>query len=90
MHSLDLVEDLLEKILEGSVDLIQLPSVKIQIIGRKVCLKVEAKQKVCLHHPAMFCPITSTFPPVVSIFTEGDGIESRLSSQIFSTLAEVT
>ena len=36
----------------------------------------------------MFCLIPSSKLPLISIFTkgEGDGIESRLSSKIFSTL----
>jgi hypothetical protein len=47
------------------------PSVKIQIIGGKVYLGNK-----------------QTFPPIIWIFTEdeGDGIKSRLSSYIFSTL----
>ena len=42
--------------------------------------------KVCRQHTAIFC--LYTFPPIVWILTEGegDGMESRLSSQIFSTL----
>ena len=62
-----------EKILKGSLDSIlsPSPSVKIQITGRKVCLRWKGKncwvlstnfsnQKVCWHHPAMFCLITSS------------------------------
>ena len=62
-----------EKILKGSLDLIPSPSpsVKIQIMGRKVCLRCKGKtllgivnkllfSKVCWHHPAMFCLITSS------------------------------
>ena len=59
-----------EKILKGSLDLIPSPSVKIQIMGMKITLGVKAihcwtlsthfwKQKVCWHHPAMFCLTTS-------------------------------
>ena len=46
------------------------------------------KQEVCWHHPAMFCLYTLSTPPIIWILTEveGDGIESRLSSYIFSTL----
>ena len=44
------------------------PSEQIQIIGGKVCLRCKGKtlstnfwkQKVCSHHPAMFCLITSS------------------------------
>ena len=62
-----------EKTLKGSLDLISppLPSVKIQIIGRKVYLRRKQKhfwalstnfwkQKGSWHHPAMFCLITSS------------------------------
>ena len=63
-----------EKILKGSLDSIPSPSysVKIQIMGKNV-LPYYVKK---------------TFPPIIWIFTEGecDGIESRLSSWIFSTL----
>ena len=38
------------------------------------------KQKVCWHHPAMLRLI---FPPIIWIFTEGDGIESRLPLKTF-------
>ena len=53
-----------KKILKGSLDLISStsPSVKIQIIGGKFCLRCEGKtflfSKVCWHHPSMFCLIT--------------------------------
>ena len=66
------------------------PSVKIQIIGGKVCLRCKGKTllgivnklfvfKICWQHPANFC---------LWIFTEGegDGIESRVSPWIFFTL----
>ena len=55
-----------EKILEGCLDLIPSPSlsVKIQIMGTKVCLRCKCKtllfSKVCWHRPAMFCLITSS------------------------------
>ena len=62
-----------EKILKDSLDVIPSPSpsVKIQIMGGKVCLRCKGKtllgivnklwkQKVCWHHPAMFCLITSS------------------------------
>ena len=47
--------------------------------------------KVCWKGPAMFCLYSSpqaNFPPIIWIFTEGegDGIESGLPFQIFSTL----
>ena len=60
-----------EKILKGSLDLIPSPSpsVKIQTMGRKLCLMCKGKtvldvfvlflfSKVCWHHPAKFCLIT--------------------------------
>ena len=54
-----------EKILKVSLDSnpSTSPSVKVQIMGRKVCLNVNAKhctQKVCWHHQPMFCLITLT------------------------------
>ena len=60
-----------EKILKASLDLIPSPSVKIQIMGGKVCLRCKSKTllgvvnkllktKVYWHHPAMFCFITSS------------------------------
>ena len=62
-----------EKILKGSLDSSSSPSpsVKIQIMGRKVCLRGKGKtllgivnkllsSKVCWQHPAMFC--LYTFP----------------------------
>ena len=71
-----------QNILKASLDSIPSPSpsVKIQIVDRKVCLRWKDKilvrfsinfwkQNFCWHHPAMFFIITS-----------------RLSSYIFSTL----
>ena len=62
-----------EKILKGSLDLIPppSPSVKIQLIAGIFAWGVKAKhwwalstnfwkQKVCWHHPAMFCLISSS------------------------------
>ena len=62
-----------ENILKGSLVLIPSPStsVKIKIMGRKVCLSCKGKtllglstnfwkQKVWWHRPAMFCLITSS------------------------------
>ena len=62
-----------ENILNGSLDLIPSPSpsMKIQIMDGKVCLRFKCKtlldvvnkllkKKVCWHHPAMFCLITSS------------------------------
>jgi hypothetical protein len=67
-----------EKILKGSLDLIpsSSPWVKIQNMGRKVCLRCKGnyfwalstkfwKQKVCRHCPAIFCLITSSNFPVI-------------------------
>ena len=63
-----------EKILKGSLDSIPSPStsVKIQIMGGKVCLRCKGKTllggankllktKFCRHHPGMFCLITGKF-----------------------------
>ena len=46
------------------------------------------KTKSLLTTPSNVLPLHLkwTFPPIISIFTEGDGIKSRLSSSIFSTL----
>ena len=62
-----------ENILKGSLNLISSPSpsVKIQIMISKVCLRCKGKtllgivkklwkQKVCWHHPTMFCLITTS------------------------------
>jgi hypothetical protein len=38
-----------EKILKGSLDLIPSPSVKIQIIGGKVCLRCKDKTLLAVH-----------------------------------------
>ena len=75
-----------ENILKGSLDLIPSPSpsMKIQIMGGKVCFRCKGKtlldvvnkllfSKACWHHPAMFCLITSSKLPTI---IEGDGIES--------------
>ena len=90
-----------EKILKGNLDLIPSPSVKIQIMGGKVCLRCKGKTllgdvnklfvfKSLLTMPSNVLPLhlKQTFPSIIWIFTEGegDGIESRLSSWIFSTL----
>ena len=60
-----------EKILKGSLDLIPSPSpsVKIQIMGGKVCLRFKGK--------TLLGVVNKLF-----VFTqdEGDGIESRISS----------
>jgi hypothetical protein len=83
-------------ILKGSLDSISSPSpsVKIQIMGRKVCLRCKGKTllgivnkllktKSLLTSPSNDLPhyLKYTFQPI-GIFTEaeGDGIESRLSS----------
>ena len=92
-----------EKISKGSLDSIPSPSpsVKIQIMGGKVCLRCKGKTllgdvnklfvfKSLLTTPSNVLPLhlKQTFPPIIWIFTkgEGDGIESRLSFKIFSTL----
>ena len=68
-----------EKVLKSGLDLI--PSsptlVKIQIMGGKLCFVF----KSLLATPSNVLSLQFTpFPPIISIFTEGDGIESRLSS----------
>ena len=90
-----------EKIEEDSLDLIPSPppSVKIQIIDRKVYLRQDiawwCQQKLCFQkivdnaqHGFLPLHLKQTFPPIIWIFTEGesDRIESRLPSKIFSTL----
>ena len=85
-----------EKILKGSLDSIPSPSpiVKIKTMGGKVCLRCRGKTllgfvnkllktRILLTSPSNVLPyyLNQTFPPLVRIFTEGegDGIESRLS-----------
>ena len=87
----------LSETVEKSLDLSQSPSllVKIQIIGRKVCLRCKGKTflgdvnklfvfKSFLKTPSNILPLQlkQSFTPMIWIFTEGegDGIESRLSS----------
>ena len=80
--------DKVEKILEGSLDLILLPSpsVKIQIMAGILCLRCKGKtwlgvvNKVRKTKSLLTSPyyLKWIFPPI--IFTEGDGIKSRLSS----------
>ena len=69
-----------EKILKGSLNSIFSPSLKIQIMGGKNCLM--CKGKTLLGVVNKLLKIKQTFPPIVRIFTdgEGDGIEYRLSS----------
>ena len=68
------------KILKGSLDLIPSPSssVKIQIMDKKVCLMCKGKtlldivnklwkQKICWHHPAMFCLCTQVNFPAYNL-----------------------
>ena len=86
-----------ENVLKGSLDSIPLPSpsVKIQIMGEKVCLRCKGKtllgfvnkllkRKSLLTSPSNVLPycLKQTFLPIISIFTEGkgDGIKSMLSS----------
>ena len=76
-----------------------LPSLKIQIMGRKFFLRCEGKtllgvvnkllkMKSLLTIPGNVLPLhlKQTFPPIFWIFTEGEGIEWRLFSEIFFTL----
>ena len=76
----------IEKILKCCLDLIPSPSpsVKIQIIGGKDCLRWKGPSNVLPYF------LKQTFPPIIWIFNEGDGIESRLPFKIFSTLTYVT
>ena len=71
-----------EKILKGGLDSIPSPSpsVKIQIMGGEVCLRCEGK--TLLGDVLPYYLKKKTFPPIIWIFTEGegDGIESRLST----------
>ena len=73
------------KIWEGSLDSIPSPSpsVKIQIMGEKVCFRCKGKttnfwkQKVWWHHPAMLCLITSIkFPTIIWRWRWWDQIQS--------------
>ena len=88
-----------EKILKCSLHLIPSPSVKIQIIGGKVFLRCKSKTllgvvnkllktKSLLTKPSNVLPLhhKQTFLPIIWIFTEGDGIKSRLPFKIFSIL----
>ena len=90
-----------EKILKGSLDLIPSPSpsVKIQIMGGKVCLRCKGKTllgvvnkllitKSLLTSPNNVLPLhlKQTFRPIIWIFTEGDGMKPRLPFRIFPTL----
>ena len=83
-----------EKILKGSLDSILSPSVKIQIIGGKVCLRCKGKillgvvNKLLKTTPSnvLLFHFKQTFLPIIWIFTEGDRIGSRLPFNIFSTL----
>ena len=58
------------------------PSVKIQITGGKICLRCSGETLLGV---LPLC-LQQTFPPIIWIFAEGDGIESRLPFKIFFTL----
>ena len=88
-----------KKILKSSLDLIPSPSpsVKIQIMSGKVCLRYKGKTllgivnkhlktKSLLTTPSNVLPLS--LKPIVWIFIEGegDGIKSRLLFKIFFTL----
>ena len=79
-----------EKILKGSLDSIPSPSptVKIQIMGGKVCLSCRGKTLLAIVNKLLNINIKSlltiasnvlplqlkqTFPPIIWIFTEGEG-----------------
>ena len=87
-----------KKISKGSLNSISSPSVKIQIMGGKVCLccigktllgvvKKLLKTKSLLTSPSNVLSyyrlsyyLKETLAPIIWIFTEGDEIETRLSS----------
>ena len=85
-----------EKISEDSLDLIPSPSVRIQIMGGKLCLRYKGKTLLgdvnkllkamfCLYNSSkLSCPWFEYRP--VWIFTVGEGIKSRLPFEILSTL----
>ena len=92
-----------EKVLKGSLDLISSPSpsVKIQIIGGKVCLRCKGKiwlglvnkllkTKSLLTTLSNVLPLNlkQTFSSIIWIFNESEDaeIKSRLPFKIFSTL----
>ena len=87
-----------EKILKSSLNLISSPSpsLKIQIMDEKVCLRGEGKtllgdvNKLLIRTPrnVLLLHLKQTFPPIDWIFNEGEGdeIESKLPFKIFSTL----
>ena len=89
-HFLDIK---VEKILKGSLNLISspLPSLKIQIMGGKVCLKFKGKTlfvfKSFLTRPSniLTLQLKQTFLTIIWIFTKGEGdeIKSKLSSYSF-------
>ena len=75
------------------------PSVKIKIMGVKVCLRCKGKTflgvinklfvfKSLLTMPSnvLLLHLKHTLPPIIWIFTKGDGIESKLPFKMFSTL----
>ena len=91
-----LISNKVENILKGSLDLIPSPSVKIDIMGGKFAWDVKAKhcwvmstnfwkQKVFLTSHSNVLPYYPTFPPIIWIFTEGegDGIKSFRSKYWF-------
>ena len=76
-----------KKILEDCRNSIPSPSVKIQIMGGKVGLRCKGKTLLgivnkLLETKSLFCQycLKQTFQPIIWIFTEGEGIEFRLSS----------
>ena len=77
------------------------PSVKIQIMGGKVCLRYKGKILLVVVNKlfvfkslltsssnVLSLYLKQTFPPIIWIFTEGEGdeIQSRLPFEIFPTL----
>ena len=77
----DIFYDKVEKILKGSLDKIPSPSMKIQIMGGKVCLRCRGKtllhvvNKFLKTKSLLTTPSNVPFPPIIWIFTEGDSDE---------------
>ena len=78
-----------ENIFKGSLDLIPStsPLMKIQIMGRKVCLRYKGKTlhpaKICLYTSSIFSCPSFKFSPKMKL------IQSRLPFKIFYTLPSI-
>jgi hypothetical protein len=88
LHFLGILVLKVENILKSSLNSIPTPSPSVNFKLREGKFVWGVCSKVCWQSPAIFCLITSTFPPIIWIFTKGggDGNKSRLSFYIFSTL----